>query len=89
MVTITNIKSHKKSWHEEYMTFLESTGQRNQDVIAGVQYYHDSKASAENKRDKDIGASGEPSISNSIELDEDEVIVQDIEAETLHNDEVS
>lgn len=49
---------------------MASTSQRNRDVIAGAQYYYDSKTLAENKREMELGMI-EVTDDDSEEVEED------------------
>lgn len=43
------LKTGSHSWEEEYNLWLANTSERNRDVISGIQYYYDSKHTAERR----------------------------------------
>jgi hypothetical protein len=47
------IKTVDNTWEAEFKAFVASTCQRNRDVIAGAQYYYDSRTLAEEKQEKE------------------------------------
>jgi hypothetical protein len=73
---LQKLKPHDKTWEAEFVFFTSSTNQCNQDVLAGAQYYHDSKASAENEREKDTDISEEETYTNSQSMHKMEVSAQ-------------
>jgi hypothetical protein len=49
---LSQLKQAEETWEIKFTTFVESTTERNQDVMAGIQYYYESKKSAEDERNE-------------------------------------
>jgi hypothetical protein len=57
---LSQLKDDDSTWEEEFTCFVATTGQRNRDVIAGAQYYYDSKNSAEKEHEAEAEQREEP-----------------------------
>ena len=47
------LKSIEKTWEQEFNLFLHQASQQEKDIIAGLQYYYESKSLANNQDDDD------------------------------------
>lgn len=47
---LQSLKLTTHTWEEEFLNFLHQTSQQQRDTIAGLQYYYQSKSSADNRR---------------------------------------
>lgn len=71
---LKEVKSEHRTWKEEYALFIETTTKRECDVLAGLQFYYDSKSTAKG-HDDDIDDHGD----HEIRMDIDSGNVEDIE----------
>lgn len=70
---LRTLKAENVDWEEEFNSFIRTGSQRDRDVIAGCQYYYESKSVAANR------AFEEERDDNTEELeDEDEETVDDV-----------
>ena len=64
------LKDDGRSWKEAGLLFLETATQRQRDIIAGMQFYYDSKSAAQDCPHDDIGDGDE----GYMDVDVDETI---------------
>lgn len=77
---LRRLKADFSSWKLAFDTFMETANQRDRDVVAGCQYYYDSRTVIRNEDDEvqpnfDGDLHGEIDIDNDNENDEDEIVV--------------
>lgn len=48
---LRELKMANRSWKEEGVAFLERSTKRDRDVIAGLQFYYDSKSAAQSRNE--------------------------------------
>lgn len=74
---LQELKGDGRTWKEEGLVFLERTSGRQRNVIAGMQYYYDSRSKAQ-------------SCNQDVDIDEDRVDegdLDDVERNVLNDDE--
>ena len=71
-----DLKNQNETWQHAFTTFVQSTSQRNRDILNNIQYYHECRSAAENDHTK--------TFASHFDQREDEMINEDDE-ENLPN----
>jgi hypothetical protein len=69
---LDELKSNCATWEEAFTNFMEITNQRDKDVVAGCQYYYESKSIARNREyedEKDVGKDEREEDNEDVDLE--------------------
>jgi hypothetical protein len=61
------LKHGTRSWKEEGLTFIKTANQKQRNIIAGMQYYYDSKSEAQHRNEDMVEIEGEVAGDMNIE----------------------
>jgi hypothetical protein len=82
---LDELKSSCETWEEAFTNFMKTTNQRDKDVVAGAQYYYESKSITRNREyedekdvEKDEHDEGNEDVEFENELQRNETVFQSV-----------